>query len=245
MHAKKENKSREFIEILILLVFLASLTYLLFGFVFRISNVYGESMYPTLHHGAALLLRGAGYTPKRGDIVVFRSDNYGEALVKRVVALGGESVFVDAASGDVYINGQFLEEDYIEKEPLNKGTGRVVNVPEGYIFVLGDNRNFSSDSRTFGPVPVEDITGGVIYIIENHDFTQGTAFYSQATFNIHSAIGMAAAAVFAIGILAVLTSGAYFIVYLVGKKKERIEDIRGFGLLGLGCLAVSVIVHFI
>ena len=127
---------------------------LLFTFVGRLIGVDGSSMVPTLHDKDLMLLRSIGYTPKQGDVVVLTKDfmHYVDRpIVKRVIAVGGQSVRIDYDEQVVYVDGVPLDEPYIN-EPMRRPyspemTVNEVTVPEGSIFVLGDNRNDSTDSR--------------------------------------------------------------------------------------------------
>jgi signal peptidase I len=95
--------------------------------------------------------------PNRYDIVVLKLPNQGdELLIKRVVGLPGETVEIHG--GRVFVNGEPLDEPFVDEETLPGRNGRVT-VPPLHVFVLGDNRNHSNDSRSFGPVPIENIVG--------------------------------------------------------------------------------------
>ena len=127
---------------------------LLFTFVARIIVVSGPSMENTLLGGDLILVWSLGYTPKQGDIVVLTQESYQEdSIVKRVIAVGGQRVDIDYASNTVYVDGVPLEEDYTKEKmrfPNYPGYSEGINnvtVPEGCIFVMGDNRNNSADSR--------------------------------------------------------------------------------------------------
>ena len=136
---------------------------LVFSFFFRIIQVDGASMVPTLQNGDKLIVWGAGYEPQRGDVVIVDSYTaYGKPLVKRVIAKGGDTISIDYASGTVTINGEVLDEDYIaEPTYLGYDVEFPYTVPEGTVFVMGDNRNNSSDSRTdmVGNIKRENIIG--------------------------------------------------------------------------------------
>ena len=149
---------------------------LLFTFVGRIISVDGPSMLPTLHDGDMLLLRGIGYTPERGDIVVLTKDfsHYtDQPIVKRVIAVGGQTVRIDYEESKVYVDGVALDEPYINESILIRpGPGSALSieeltVPEGSVFVLGDNRNDSSDSRhvELGAIDNRYILGKAVMIL--------------------------------------------------------------------------------
>ena len=125
---------------------------LIFTLVGRVINVIGTSMVPTLHPDDLLLLQSIGYTPEQGDVVVLRKDSFmTDPIVKRVIAVGGQHVRVDYTSGQVFVDDVALDEPYINgvmADTLNSYmTNLDVTVPEGSIYVMGDNRNASSDSR--------------------------------------------------------------------------------------------------
>lgn len=143
---------------------------ILFVFGFRLVTVVGESMYPTLHEGDNLtLMSNFIYEPQVGDIVVLRSEAYSRGpLVKRVIADEGQTVDINFDTGEVWVDGVLLQEDYINEEThRNDGTQFPVTVPEGCIFVMGDNRNHSSDSRdpSIGCVDKRYVLGKALSIV--------------------------------------------------------------------------------
>ena len=143
---------------------------LIFTFVGRIIGVVGSSMYPTLHDGD-LLLQSIGYTPKQGDVVVLTKefDAADGPIVKRVIATGGQHVVIDYDAGTVTVDGEVLDEPYINEFMVDPGMDSIhdVVVPEGSIFVMGDNRNHSSDSRnvTLGTVDERYVLGRALWVL--------------------------------------------------------------------------------
>ena len=135
----------------------------------RVIRVVGSSMVPTLHENDLLLLRSVGYTPQRGDVIVLRKESFlSYPVVKRVIATGGEHVTVDYTTGTVSVDGVALDEPYINEIMVDTGSPNMtvldVTVPEGSVYVLGDNRNHSSDSRhqDLGTVEEQYILGRMV-----------------------------------------------------------------------------------
>ncbi len=127
-------------------------------FLAQATQVLGQSMEPTLHSSQRVVIEKITYRfhgPRRGDVVVVDSSGQNEMLIKRVVGLPGETV--EVRDGWVFINGERLEEPW----PVKPGGGHYgpSTIPPLHVFVLGDNRGASNDSRNFGPVPIEDIVG--------------------------------------------------------------------------------------
>ncbi len=136
---------------------------LLFTFVFRVAGVVGDSMLPTLQTQERLILTTHFYEPSRGDIVVI--DRYTqEPLIKRVIGVAGDTILIDGVNGIVYRNGEALVEKYVSGPTSPKEMEGEVVIPEGYIFVLGDNRGVSKDSRSaeIGLVDTEDVVGKAV-----------------------------------------------------------------------------------
>ena len=162
---KREKKKRKAgLAELVLTAFVAFV--LVFGFVrpfiveaYRIPS---ESMVPTLEVGDRLLANKFIYRffePERRDIVVFDSvdEDDDQTLIKRVVGLAGDEIQVQG--GVLYVNGEAQEEPYLNDTDQSRSFYGPTVVPEGHIFVMGDNRGNSADSRVFGPLPLENLKG--------------------------------------------------------------------------------------
>ena len=143
-----------------------------FTFGIRMLGVDGHSMLNTLQHGDRLMVVNPIFYHdyKYGDIVILRKtgvfDN--EPIVKRVIATGGQTVDIDFSEGVVYVDGEALEEDYIREPTYTaEGTEFPLTVPEGSIFVMGDNRNGSSDSRDYrlGTVDTRYVIGKAAFLL--------------------------------------------------------------------------------
>ncbi len=152
------------------LLFALILCIFLFIFAFKIIDVNGSSMVPTLRNGDKLLVSNLFYTPEAGDVVVFQPDSYDpdKALVKRVIATEGQEVSIDFDNGIIYIDGIPIEEYYINETTTTKlDFIGPKTVPEGCLFVLGDNRNASTDSRKkeIGMVDTRMLLGKAYYVL--------------------------------------------------------------------------------
>lgn len=149
------------------LVFAVVILVIVNSFFLRTTVVHGASMDPTLHENQYLIVSKLFYDiPKKGDIVTFYSAHYwNEVLVKRVIANEGDVVDIDSATGNVSVNGEVIKEPYIaERIRSADNVPMPYTVPKGCIFVMGDNRNHSTDSRndSVGPVRYESIIGRVL-----------------------------------------------------------------------------------
>ena len=160
------------------MLYIHDLIYLLIGItvvfllLFRVIVVSGSSMYSTLLDGDYLLLVSNVFyhEPEQGDIVVISKESFdnGKAIVKRVIATEGQTVDIDFEQGIVYVDGVALQEDYIScPTTLEEGTRFPLTVQEGCIFVLGDNRGVSLDSRNpaIGQIDTREVLGKAIFLI--------------------------------------------------------------------------------
>ena len=140
-----------------------ALVCILFAVFLRQVTVDGDSMYSTLKNGDRLLISDFMYQPEYGDIVVIRRDG-DTPLIKRVIGLPGDTIYINPDTGIVYRNGEALAEDYVfgGVTPNNGLTG-AVTVENGTIFVMGDNRSASLDSRNLGCLSQDHLVGRVIY----------------------------------------------------------------------------------
>ena len=142
---------------------------LLFVFAVRMVNVVGHSKVPTLEQNDKVVISNLFYHPKQGDIVVLRKQTLmEEPIVKRIIATEGQTVDIDFDDGVVYVDGKALDEPYVN-EPVHdrENFEGKITVPEGCVFVMGDNRNNSLDSRDdeLGPVDNRYILGKAIYTL--------------------------------------------------------------------------------
>jgi signal peptidase I len=155
---------RETLETIVPAILIALLINL---FLAQATRVYGQSMEPNLHTDQRLIVEKLSYNrylrqylqlqgPQRGDVVVIRLDSQnGELLIKRIVGLPGD--LVEIHDGQVFVNGQPLLEPYLTG--VTSGFYGPTIVPPLHIFVLGDNRSFSNDSRNFGTIPLKNVIG--------------------------------------------------------------------------------------
>lgn len=159
------HKKRGCLSFLFRIALLFAVLAVLFNAVFRFILVDGESMNPTYETGnwivACKLVK-----PERGDIILTNTKNaYKVRIIKRVIALGGDTVDIDFDSGTVFVNGEAVDEPYTLDVPCVRGTVSFpLTVPEGKVFLLGDNRSNSIDSRyaEIGCVDEQNIFGTVI-----------------------------------------------------------------------------------
>jgi len=161
-----EEKRSGFLRFAIDVLETLILSVILFAAINAVSariRVDGSSMEPTLHSGEFVIVNKLTYKlgmPEIGDVVIFHYPRDPEQeYIKRVIGLPGDQV--EIADGKVYVNGQLLEEDYIAASPAYEANW---DVPEDALFVLGDNRNNSADSHSWGAVPLNYVVGKAVFI---------------------------------------------------------------------------------
>jgi len=161
-HRKRENR-----DFLIYLTIVLLVAFSIRLFIFEPVRVSGDSMYPNLLDGERMFVEKVSLwfeEPQRGEIIICRYPNDSRNIVKRIVALPGETV--EIRWGVLYVNGKALDESAYWNAPIYGSYGPS-KVPEGCVFVMGDNRDVSLDSRSYsvGPIPYNRIIGRVHYVI--------------------------------------------------------------------------------
>jgi signal peptidase I len=155
-----------FLDILQVLVFAVSIFLFVYLLLVQPHKIKGSSMDPNFHDGEFLLTDKVTYRfgePEQGDVVVFKAPpDDAQEFIKRIIAKPGDTVKVEG--GRVFVNGQLLNETYLEDSVVTRPgnyaqESREVTIPAGNYFVMGDNRNHSYDSRNFGPIDRSKITG--------------------------------------------------------------------------------------
>lgn len=172
---EKKKKGSELFDWVQCLVSALLFCVLTFTFFVRIIGVVGDSMVPTFHNGDRVVTSNLFYEPSQGDVIVLRKETFKEEpIIKRVIATEGQTVDIDFQTGTVYVDDVAIDEPYIAEltRTSQDFTGKIT-VPENSVFVMGDNRNNSTDSRTelIGCVDERHIIGRVlIRILPLRDF---------------------------------------------------------------------------
>jgi len=181
-----EEPGRDLYEWVQALVWSVLFIVLLFTAAIRLVGVDGHSMVPTLQNGDRLLIVNSTVSKdyRTGSIVVLRKGSaLSDPIVKRVIAVAGQTVDIDFSTGSVYVDGKLLEENYIRELTFTaEGEQFPLTVPAGCVFVMGDNRNNSMDSRDarIGPVDTRYIIGRAVFLVfPGADFQTQQRDYSR------------------------------------------------------------------
>lgn len=160
----RKRMLKDILEWFFCIVLAVSVAFAIRGFVFTMIRVEGDSMLPTLQSNDRMVLWKLGYHPEKGDIIVLHQENH-PPYIKRVIATEGQEVNIDFVRHKVYVDGVEQTEPFILQPTAERGDVKFpVVVPEDCVFVMGDNRNNSRDSRfsSVGMVQEEDITGKAV-----------------------------------------------------------------------------------
>lgn len=162
---EEQEKVRSVVEWVAVIVGALVVALLVKTFLFQAFYIPSGSMEPTLHEGDRVLVNKMSYRLhdlNRGDVVVFErppgatGDPNMQDFIKRVVGLPGDEL--ESRDGVVFVNGMRIDEPYLN-DPGTTANLAPTRVPDGHVFVMGDNRSASSDSRSFGPIPVDSVVG--------------------------------------------------------------------------------------
>ena len=170
---RKHSATRNALEWIAVIVGAVLVALIIKTFVVQAFKIPSDSMYPTLMNGDRVVVNKLSYDAhdlNRGDVVVFdrpeglpAGPDDPKDLIKRVIGLPGDTLMT--RDGSVYVNDRRLEEPYLPEGTMSYDIDRPVVVPEGQVFLMGDNRGFSSDSRVFGTVDVDTVVGRAFMIM--------------------------------------------------------------------------------
>ncbi len=150
---------------------------ILLTFCFRLIDVDGISMEPTLINTDKVIISELFYTPDNGDVVVIsHGEQYDKPLIKRVIATEGQTLYIDFENNKVFVDGELVDEPYIQGDTIEGTASIPAVIPEGKVFVMGDNRPRSLDSRyvDVGLIDESSIIGKAQFVVIPHSYSQGS-----------------------------------------------------------------------
>jgi signal peptidase I len=165
----KECRKKSRIRLCRDLIITAVVVFILFSVIAGIAVVQGDSMKPNLTNGSIALFYRLSGTYKKNDIILFKPSGKNDLLIKRVVAVAGDKVDIDDKAGTLLINGNIEQDDTIKGKTYPRDGSSVkfpLTVPNGCVFVLGDNREVALDSRNLGTIDVKSLMGKVVFEIK-------------------------------------------------------------------------------
>jgi signal peptidase I len=167
-HILRERRKKSLYRFSFEILITAAVVFLLFGVIAGIAIVKGDSMMPSLTDGSFALFYRLDSTYERNDIVIFKPADEDEYLIKRVVAIEGDTVDIDNKTGELLINGIVQKEDTIIGETYKRedGVEFPLTVPRDFVFVMGDNREVALDSRYLGTIDTQNLIGKVVFEIK-------------------------------------------------------------------------------
>jgi len=165
---RKRGRGREALSWVLTIAIAIAVAFFFRFFVVEIIRVDGPSMEDTLYTDEQLIVTKLDYVfgkPERGDIIVTKFEGRNGLFVKRIMGLPGETIKIE--DGNVYINGEKIDDKYATEKPDSPMAAE--EIPKDCVFVMGDNRNNSTDSRVVGPVPMQDIVGVAHFVVYPFD----------------------------------------------------------------------------
>ena len=165
----KERRKKNWARLIRDLLITSAAIYLLFGKIFGVAVIRGDSMAPNLTSGSVTLFYRLDHIYKKNDIVIFQPPGKNDFLVKRIVAVAGDKVDINDETGELLVNGIVQTSDAVNGKTFTRENGSAfpLTVPNHCVFVLGDNREAALDSRNLGTIETENLVGRMLFEIKN------------------------------------------------------------------------------